>query len=414
MGYGVGDHPLWQYLIQPVIAGIVGYITNVLALEMTFRPIEFFGPELFRMKNQPWGLFGWQGIIPTKAEKMASVCFDLMTTKLLNLTEIFERLDPAKFSEVMEDALLLMLDTIVNEVAMKYMPKVWTNLPKEVKDEVVVVMNIESDQFMMTFMEEVKSHIDDILDIKQMTVAACVREKKLVNKIFQECGDKEFVFIRRSGLYFGFLFGLLQMGVFFVYDASWVLPLFGFLVGWATNWVALKVIFRPLYPHKFGPITIHGIFLKRQKEVSATFARVNCVEILHTKAIWESILTGPLSPNFFAMLRAHAIVFTEKLVGGMKPFAITAMGSQQFSEMKEEIAKQIADNLPSIMPHSYEYTTEALDMENTIRDRMQKLSYPEFEGVLHPAFEEDEILLIFVGGVLGLIAGVIQLFIFYS
>lgn len=414
MGYGVGDYPLWYYLIQPAIAGIVGYVTNVLALEMTFRPIEFVGPEIFRIKNQPWGLFGWQGIIPTKAEKMASVCFDLMTTKLLNIKEIFDRLDPSKFSEVMEDALLLMLDSIVNEVAMEYMPKVWSNLPKEVKDEVVVVMNIESEQFMMTFMEEVKAHIDDILDIKQMTVAACVREKKLVNKIFQECGDKEFEFIRRSGFYFGFLFGLIQMGVFFFYDASWVLPMFGFLVGWATNWLALKVIFRPLNPHKFGPITIHGIFLKRQKEVSETFARVNCVEILHTKAIWETILTGPLSQNFFAMLRAHSIVFTEKLVGGMKPLAVTAMGSQQFSEMKEEIAKKIANNLPAIMPHSYQYTTDALDMENTIREKMQALTYPEFEGVLHPAFEEDEILLIFVGGVLGLCAGAIQVLAFYS
>lgn len=171
-------------------AGIVGYITNVLALEMTFRPIEFFGIELFRIKNQPWGLFGWQGIIPTKSEKMASICFDLMTTKLLNLKEIFDRLDPQRFSEVMEDAVLLMLDSIVNEVALKYMPYVWKQLPKDVKDEIVVVMNIESETFLTTFMEEVKEHIDDILDIKQMTVAACVREKRLVNKIFQECGDK--------------------------------------------------------------------------------------------------------------------------------------------------------------------------------------------------------------------------------
>ncbi len=361
-------------------AGVIGYVTNVLALEMTFKPIEFFGPEIFRIKNQPWGLFGWQGIIPTKAEKMASVCFELMTTKLINLKEIFDRLEPEKFSEVMEDALLLMLDTIVNDVAMKYMPGVWSNLPKEVKDEVIVMMNIESDQFMAAFMEDVKAHIDDILDIKKMTVEACVREKRLVNSIFQECGAKEFKFIRESGLYFGFLFGLIQMAVTWFYDEIWVLPVAGFLVGWVTNWLALKVIFRPLTPHKFGCITIHGLFLKRQMEVSETFARVNCVEILHTKAIWERILTGPLSKNFFAMLRAHSILFTEKLVGGMKPFAVSAMGSQKFSEMKEEIAKQIAHNLPSIMPHSYQYTTDALDMENTIREKMQQLSYTEFEG----------------------------------
>ena len=313
---------------------------------------------------------------------MASVCFDLMTTKLLNLKEIFDRLDPKRFSEVMEDAVLLMLDSIVNDVAMKYMPTVWTYLPEKVKDEIIVVMNIESETFLTSFMEEVKEHIDDVLDVKEMTVSACVREKRLVNKIFQECGDKEFTFIRRSGFYFGFLFGLIQMTIFFFYNASWVLPFFGFIVGWATNWLALKVIFRPLNPTKIGCFTMHGIFLKRQMEVSETFARVNCVEILHTKAIWETILNGPKSKNFYAMLRAHSIAFTDRLVGRMKPITIAAMGSDQFSEMKEEISQKIAEQLPSVMPHSYKYTTEALDMENTIRERMQKLSYPEFEGVL--------------------------------
>jgi uncharacterized membrane protein YheB (UPF0754 family) len=45
---------------------------------------------------------------------------------------------------------------------------------------------------------------------------------------------------------------------------------------------------------------------------------------------------------------------------------------------------------------------------------MQGLSPELFEGVLHPAFEEDEFTLIFVGGVLGLIVGVLQLFILFS
>jgi hypothetical protein len=57
----------------PYSAGLIGYITNVLALEMTFKPIEYVGLNIFRIKNQPWGLFGWQGIIPTK------VCLSLST-----------------------------------------------------------------------------------------------------------------------------------------------------------------------------------------------------------------------------------------------------------------------------------------------------------------------------------------------
>jgi uncharacterized membrane protein YheB (UPF0754 family) len=42
------------------------------------------------------------------------------------------------------------------------------------------------------------------------------------------------------------MFGLIQMAVFWVYDAIWLLPVAGFLVGWVTNWLALKVIFRLL------------------------------------------------------------------------------------------------------------------------------------------------------------------------
>lgn len=36
---------------------------------------------------------------------------------------------------------------------------------------------------------------------------------------------------------------------------------------------------------------------------------------------------------------------------------------------------------------------------------MQGLSGEEFEGVLHPVFQEDELTLILVGAFLGLVAG---------
>jgi uncharacterized membrane protein YheB (UPF0754 family) len=208
----------WQYFIIPWVAGLVGYVTNVLALEMTFYPVEFWGIELFRLKNEPWGLFGWQGIIPTKAEKMASVSFDLMTEKLFNIKEIFGRLDPKRFSEVMEDGMLLVMDSIINEVSEKYMGDGWSNLPKEVRNDVVVTAESEANDFMAAFMADLQTHFDDVMDLKEMCVGACVKNKHLLIKIFQECGDKEFIFIRRSGFYFGFLFGLFQMCVFFFYD----------------------------------------------------------------------------------------------------------------------------------------------------------------------------------------------------
>ena len=182
------------------------------------------------------------------------------------------------------------------------------------------------------------------------------------------------------------------------------------MVGWITNYLALKIIFSPLRPRKFFCWTVQGIFLKRQKEVSETFARIVCTEILHIKAMWETIFEGSLSANFVAMLRAHTLVFTERLVVEIQPIAIAALGADQFARMKEDIAEKVIEKLPEYIDQSYEYTTDVLEIEETIRTKMTELPSEEFEGVLHPAFEEDEITLIMLGGVLGAIVGVIQLF----
>ena len=216
------EYDWWEYFLIPWIAGAVGYFTNVLALQMTFAPLEFWGIELWRPQigeaPEPWGFFGWQGIIPTKARKMASIAFDLMTTKLFDIHEIFQRLDPVRFGQVMEDSTLLMMDSVVNEVALKYMPEVWKSLPKEVKDEIVVTTDQEAGAFLATFMRDMTDHVEDVVDLKKMCVDACVEHKDLIVKIFLECGDKEFIFIRRSGFYFGFLFGCIQMVSLFCCD----------------------------------------------------------------------------------------------------------------------------------------------------------------------------------------------------
>jgi len=409
---GVGEYAWWLYFIMPFMSGIVGWGTNVLALEMTFRPIEYFGIEWFRMEEQPWGLFGWQGIIPTKAAKMASICAELMTTKLFDIKDIFGRLEPEKMYDSMEDGLMLMIDEILQDVANEYMPRTWNYMPESVKNEAVLTAHRACPEFLTAFIADMQANIHSVLDIKEMCITACVRNKKIVNKIFQECGDKEFIFIRRSGFYLGFLFGCVQAGLWLIYDGNWLLPVCGFVVGWLTNFLALKIIFRPLYPTGIGRFKIQGLFLKRQNEVSETFARINCVELLGTEQIWNAILTGPNRKNFQILLRNHSLVFTEKLIGGLKPLALTAMGTEKFLLMKEDIATKVILKLPNIIGLSYDYTTKALDMETTIRTKMQDLGPAEFEGVLHPAFEEDEMTLIMVGGFLGMMVGFVQIGIF--
>jgi hypothetical protein len=69
--------------------------------------------------------------------------------------------------------------------------------------------------------------------------------------------------------------------------------------------------------------------------------------------------------------------------------------------------EKVAEN-PSEYPHVHEYVTRQLDIENTLSYRLKHLTPTNFEDLLHPVFQEDEMTLILTGGVLGAIAGAAQ------
>ena len=59
-------------------------------------------------------------------------------------------------------------------------------------------------------------------------------------------------------------------------------------------------------------------------------------------------------------------------------------------------------------PELHQYMTKMLNVEKTLALRLKLLSPTEFEDLLHPVFQEDELILIGAGGVLGAIAGLGQ------
>jgi hypothetical protein len=48
------------YLMIPVIAALVGWFTNYLAVQMIFYPIQFWGIPIWRRPEVPLGFLGWQ------------------------------------------------------------------------------------------------------------------------------------------------------------------------------------------------------------------------------------------------------------------------------------------------------------------------------------------------------------------
>lgn len=191
------------------------------------------------------------------------------------------------------------------------------------------------------------------------------------------------------------------MVVALFYDNPWTLSIGGLIVGMATNWLALKWIFEPVNPTRFGPFILQGQFLRRQKEVAAEFSKFFANNILSSKQVWNSILTDPTtSPSFYALFAGHFIKFADRIKGCLR--------INVEPEVVQMATNRAMEKLPNHIPVLHSYIDRTLGLESTLRVKMEAMTSSQFERVLHPIFEEDELTLILAGAALGFAAGLVQ------
>jgi hypothetical protein len=201
----------------------------------------------------------------------------------------------------------------------------------------------------------------------------------------------ELDFLVESGLGFGFALGLFQMMAWALKPKPWTLPAAGAVVGYVTNWVAIKLLFDPAEPVDIGPIVVQGLFESRQKEVSEEFAAFMEGRVLHSASLLENLAKDGKDGELYSFLRRQ---FPHPFPEFVLKSAVNAVA-------------KAAQN-PKDYPDLHQYMTTMLDIEDTLSHRLKLLPPKDFEDLLHPVFQEDEIILIAVGGVLGAVAGLMQ------
>jgi uncharacterized membrane protein YheB (UPF0754 family) len=386
------------FVAMPVVAALIGYLTKVAAVRMMFVPIEYRGV----------GPIGWQGILPKRAARMASTVVDLMTRDLIDAREIVDKLDPEKMAQELEGPLLDSVDRIARDLVDGVRPGLWDSLPSQARGLVVSRIRSEAPAVLAEILADLRANVDDVFDLKHMVVSNLIKDKALLNDIFWQAGRKEFRFIINSGVPFGLAIGFVQAGVYLFIPEWWVLPLFGLFVGYASDWLALKMLFHPKEPHRILWWTVQGRFLARQEEVTADYAAMMADRVLTPENFFDALLTGPYADALFQLVRRHVNRVLDEQAGAARPLVVMAVGSRQYEEMKRGVIRAIETELPVALAEARDYAEEALDIRNTVTQKMERMTPTQFEGLLRPAFQADEWILVTVGAALGFTVGLLQ------
>jgi uncharacterized membrane protein YheB (UPF0754 family) len=420
------DSELIKELSIPLFTGAIGYLTNWSGVWMLFYPVRFAGwrvpglsrvaPLLPRRIQQIPGVMkggvGWQGIIPSRAAKMGSIAVDKGIAKLGSAADFYSQLEPETIAEHILETAREDIREVVDRIMRREYPDTWDGLPRPVRDAVHRRVQQQLPEIVRSVTDEIGDHIDQLLDIKLMVIRRIEEHPEMANRIYLEVGRKELRFIINFGFFFGALQGVPLVFITQAFPHWWVLPIGGVIIGYATNWVALWMIFEPVDPRKVGPLKVHGLFIRRQHEVSEVYGEIIAEDIVTLRNIGDELLHGPSADRTRQMIEDSMRPAVDRAAGPARLAVKAAVGSDRYETIRESVATEAVDYTMTPLTDEDFNRRQSAAMRDLITERMRELPHADFSELLRSAMREDEWLLLLHGAVLGFVAGCIHLLIF--
>ncbi|MBO8129373.1 MAG: DUF445 family protein [Peptococcaceae bacterium] len=186
-----------------------------------------------------------------------------------------------------------------------------------------------------------------------------------------------------------------------------MLPVVGALIGWGTNWLAVKLLFRPCTPVKIPglPVTIQGVIPKRRYELARSVGEVVARDILSIDD-----LLGYIRSDDFAdrMARSAGAAIYDAIIN--RTSSLIPQSLKKF--IAEMLLEMTADQMPLMIKHFLneisEDAKEEIDIAQMIEDKLNTFPLEELERVVFRVAAKEIKHITVLGGILGFIIGLCQ------
>jgi uncharacterized membrane protein YheB (UPF0754 family) len=226
-------------------------------------------------------------------------------------------------------------------------------------------------------------------------------------RLTQHVAGRELQWVIWYGGILGFGIGAVGVLPAAFLERWWILPIVGAADGLINYFLAIQMIFRPFERTRYlGVFPYQGLFPARQHEIASAYG-----EMLEAEVLTPANLADRLAADAPVLL-VEVLPALEGAIGPLASDVARIAGVVDDAELRQRIlfslVPQLAAVLAPVRGQIEDLLAKQLDVAATIESTLTSMPKEEFEHVLRGIFEEDEMTLILMGGVLGGALGCVQ------
>lgn len=186
-----------------------------------------------------------------------------------------------------------------------------------------------------------------------------------------------------------------------------ILAIIGALIGWLTNVIAIKLMFRPIQPIRIWgtPFVLQGLIPKRKDEIAKSIGDVINEELISMEVIVDKIIADMDKKQIVEMIKVKIVSIAGEKMPSIIPSIFKGAIIQNIENMIDENGEALVLEMGEKLSHM---AIESIDISKMVEDQIIAYDFGKIEEMILKIAKNELKHIEVLGGVLGFAIGLLQ------
>lgn len=189
----------------------------------------------------------------------------------------------------------------------------------------------------------------------------------------------------------------------------WValLPVIGALIGWLTNVLAVRLLFRPYQPIRLPLLgyCLQGMLPKYRHELAANVGRLMETELLPVEHLVAHLRSEEMTKELICLTE---LAVRARAMDRLPAFLPSSLKRSVGDLLAEQVRKELPALLDELLKRSSQKLKEELQLGRLIEERLNEFELAKLEEIVLRAAGRELRHIEILGGVIGFVVGLLQ------
>lgn len=186
-----------------------------------------------------------------------------------------------------------------------------------------------------------------------------------------------------------------------------MMTLIGGLIGYITNVVAVKMLFRPLNPFKVPLLgwEIQGLIPKRRSDIARSIGETVANDLVSVEDLIDKLIEDADKTAMIAMAKTRIVEMAEQNMPPMIPSMFKGAILNYVADAVDKNAEGVMNELSEKLVHQ---ATEKIDIAQMVKEKIDEFDLLKLEELILNISSKELKHIEVLGGVLGVLIGFVQ------